>query len=76
MFLVEHGVDVIGKGKNGKGEKRWRIPKFVEETPEIYDEQETERFFALCDPRQKAAYSTADGTLPREGSCLPHMGLR
>ena len=58
MFLVEHGVDVIGKGKNGKGEKRWRIPKFVEETPEIYDEQETERFFALCDPRQKAAYST------------------
>jgi integrase len=58
MFLVEHGVDVIGKGKNGKGEKRWRIPKFVEETPETYDEQETERFFALCDPRQKAAYST------------------
>jgi hypothetical protein len=48
MFLVEYGVDVIGKGKNGKGEKRWRIPKFVEETPEIYDEHESERFFVAA----------------------------
>ena len=53
MFLVEYGVVVVGKGRN-----KWPIPKFVEEVPEVYDDREVEQFLALCDPRQKAAYST------------------
>ena len=53
MFLVECGVDIIGKGRS-----RWSIPKFVEETPEVYDDHELRAFWSGCDQRRKAAYST------------------
>ena len=61
MFLVEHGVNIIGKGRN-----KWSVPKFVEETPEVYDDHEIAQFLAACDPQHKAAYSTMLKGLFRE----------
>jgi integrase len=60
-FLVEHGVEVIGKGK-----EKWIIPKYVDETPEVYDDAEADLLLSGCDQRLKAAYSTMLKGLFRE----------
>ena len=36
---------------------RWSIPPYVEETPEVYDEDEAAKLLAGNDPRRKAAYA-------------------
>lgn len=54
-FLKENSVDI-----------KWKIPPFVEETPEVYEDDEIEALLGACDPRHKAAYSTMLKALMRE----------
>jgi len=72
MFLVEYGVDIIGKE-----DRSGSIPKFVEEVPEVYDDHEVEKHSCPAgqSPAEAAYRHDAQGTLPRERSRLPYMGL-
>lgn len=65
-FLKERGVDIVGRGRNASGEIRWSIPPYVEETPEVYDEDEAAKLLAGSDPRRKAAYAVMYMGLLRE----------
>jgi integrase/recombinase XerD len=65
-FLKENGVDIIGRSKNASGDYRWSIPPFVEETVEVYTDEEIDKIMAGCDARHRAAYSTLLMGLLRE----------
>ena len=65
-FLKENGIDVLGRGKNAKGELRWQIPPFDEEVPEVYEQWEIDAIMGASDARHRAAYSTMLMALLRE----------
>lgn len=65
MFLVSHGVEVIGKGKG-----KWKIPKYTEELVEVYEEDEIRLLLDACDPRRRAAYTSMHKGLLRERECV------
>jgi integrase len=54
-FLKAHNVDV-----------KWKISPFVEETPEVFEQEEIDAILGACDLRPRAAYSAMYQGLLRE----------
>jgi len=54
-FLKANGIILIASKPN---EKQWRIPKYTEEIPEVYTDEELDKFFAECNAYQLPVYRT------------------
>ena len=52
-FLRTRNLNFIGKAKD-----RWQVPEYTEELPEIYSDDELQRFFGACDPVQELMFQT------------------
>jgi integrase len=52
-FLKMRGLIFIGKSAD-----KWQVPEYVEELPEIYSDEELQRFFAACDPFNELIFQT------------------
>lgn len=52
-FLATRNLKFIGKGQD-----QWQVPEYTEELPDVYSDDELQRFFDACDPVQELMFET------------------